>query len=56
MEFNRRVLELIERKRQITEQVNEKLQQLKAMAENHEVKSELFDIPLLLPVTDGNDQ
>lgn len=50
MEFNQRVLNLIERKRQLTDEINGQLQQIHSLGENQE----LFQIPLLSTVDDGN--
>lgn len=50
MEFNQRVLSLIERKRQITDEINGQLQQICSLGENQD----LFQIPLLPTIDDGN--
>ena len=51
MEFNKRVHQLIEKKRIITKQVNDELQRMKTLGHN-----DSFNIPLLPAVTDGNEQ
>lgn len=56
MKFNKRVHELIERKRTITEQINNELQRLKQLGQNQQNNAELFNIPLLPPVVDGQEQ
>ena len=56
MKFNQRVHELIERKRTITEQINNELQRLKQLGQNQQNNAELFNIPLLPPVADGQEQ
>ena len=56
MEFNKRVLELIKRKRTITEQINSELQRLQALGQTLGVHRELFNIPLLPTVEDGQDK
>lgn len=55
MDFNKRVHQLIERKRTITKEVNDELQRLKSLGQNSK-QTDLFDIPLLPNVTDGNEQ
>lgn len=50
MEFNERVLKLIEQKRQLTDEINGQLQQIRSLGENQE----LFQMPLLPTVDDGN--
>ena len=55
MQFNERVLELIERKRIMTEQINNELQRLQTLGQNHGVNQELFNIPLLPSVEDGQE-
>jgi hypothetical protein len=56
MKFNQRVHELIERKRTITEQINVELQRLKQLGQSQPNNAELFNIPLLPSVTDGQEQ
>jgi hypothetical protein len=56
MQFNKRVLDLIERKRTITEQINNELQRLQTMGQNQGVNRELFNIPLLPTVEDGQEK
>ena len=40
----------------ITEQINEDLKRLQSLGRNLGVNQDLFDIPLLPPVTDGNEK
>ena len=56
MKFNQRVHELIERKRSLTEQINGELHRLKQLGQNQPNNAELFNIPLLPPVNDGQEQ
>lgn len=56
MEFNKRVLDLIERKRTITEQLNNEIQRLQNLGQNQENNQELFNIPLLPSVEDGQEK
>ena len=56
MEFNKRVHHLIERKRNITKNVNDELQRLKTLGQQQNNHLDLFQIPLLPPVIDGNEQ
>jgi hypothetical protein len=56
MQFNKRVLDLIERKRMITEQINTELQRLQNIGQNLGVNQELFHIPLLPTVEDGQEK
>ena len=56
MKFNKRVLELIQRKRTLTEQINNELQRLQKLGQNQSNHQELFNIPLLPPVTDGREE
>ncbi|CAF3878718.1 unnamed protein product [Adineta steineri] len=51
-EFNKRVLDLIERKRALTEQINGEYQRLQNLGQNQTINRELFNIPLL-PLTDN---
>lgn len=55
MQFNKRVLELIERKRSITEQVNNEIQRLQNLGQSQGYNQELFNIPLLSTVEDGQE-
>lgn len=56
IQFNKRVLELIERKRTITEQINKDLKRLQSLGQSLGVNQDLFDIPLLPSVEDGNEK
>ena len=56
MQFNKRVLDLIERKRRITEQINNELQRLQTVGQNLGINQELFNIPLLPTVEDGQEK
>ncbi|CAF1167075.1 unnamed protein product, partial [Adineta ricciae] len=47
MEFNKRVLDLIERKRTLTQEINADLQYLNTLGKSQTQHSELFNIPLL---------
>jgi hypothetical protein len=52
MKFNKRVLDLIQRKRSIAERINNELQRLQNLGQNQE----LFNVPLLPPVDDGQEK
>ncbi|CAM4893268.1 unnamed protein product [Rotaria socialis] len=54
-EFNKRVLNLIQRKRTLAEQINNELKRLKNLGQNQSNHQELFNIPLLPPVQDGDE-
>jgi hypothetical protein len=56
MEFNQRVLNLIERKQLITKQVNSQLQRLKLLGQHQQSHADLFDLPLLPAVVDGQEE
>jgi hypothetical protein len=56
MQFNKRVLELIQQKRTITEQINNELQRLQNLGQNPATNQELFNIPLLSTVEDGQEK
>lgn len=56
MQFNKRVLDLIERKRMITEHINNDLQRLQSLGQSLGVNQDLFDIPLLPSVEDGQEK
>ena len=47
MEFNKRILDLIERKRTLTQEINADLQYLNTLGKSQAEHSELFNIPLL---------
>lgn len=47
MEFNKRILDLIERKRILTQEINADLQYLNNLGKSQTGHSELFNIPLL---------
>jgi hypothetical protein len=55
MKFNKRVLDLIQRKRTLTEQINTELQRLQILGQNQINNRELFNIPLL-PLTDNGQE
>ena len=55
MQFNERVLELIKRKRTMTEQINAELQRLQTLGQTLGVHQELFNIPLL-PTVEEQDK
>lgn len=50
MKFNKRVLDLIERKRTITERINSELTRLQTLGQGQINYQESFNIPLLPPV------
>lgn len=56
MKFNKRVLDLIQQKRTITEKINNELQRLQNLGQNLTENQELFNIPLLPPVEDGQEK
>lgn len=56
MEFNRRVLDLIKRKRILTEQINSELERLRNLGQKEANHQELFNVPLLPPVQDGYEE
>ena len=56
MQFNKRVLDLIERKRIITVHINNDRQRLQNLGQNLGVNQNLFDIPLLPPVEDRQEE
>ena len=56
MKFNQRVMELIQRKRTITEHINGELQHLKQLGQQQQINQELFNVPLLPAVKDGQEK
>ena len=56
MKFNKRVLDLIQRKRTLTEQINNDLQRLQTLGQNQPINQELFNIPLLPIVENGQEK
>ena len=55
MDFNQRVLDLIEHKRKLTEQINSELQRLQDLGQNLTNYQELFHLPRLPPVVDEQE-
>ncbi|CAF0758116.1 unnamed protein product [Rotaria sordida] len=55
MKFNQRVLDLIQRKRTLTEQINNELVRLRNLGQSQPNYEELFNIPLLPSVHDGQE-
>ena len=56
MKFNKRVLDLIQRKRTVTEKINNEIQKLQNLGRNLTTNQELFNIPLLPSVEDGQEK
>jgi hypothetical protein len=56
MKFNKRVLDLIQRKRTITEKLNNEIQRLQNLGQNQTTIQEVFNIPLLSSVEDGQEK
>jgi hypothetical protein len=56
MKFNKRVLDLIQRKRTITEKLNNEIQRLQNLGQNQTTNQEVFNIPLLPSVEDGQEK
>jgi hypothetical protein len=56
MKFNKRVLDLIQRKRTITEKLNNEIQRLQNLGQNQTTNQEVFNIPLLSSVEDGQEK
>jgi hypothetical protein len=56
MQFNKRVLDLIQQKRIITEKINNELQRLQSLGQNQGNNQDLFNIPLLSTTEDGQEK